>query len=186
MEKSGIVESVPYVGTRVVELTMSDIIQIYTMRKALEPIASYNACKRISDETIKKLQTIQDKLEEVLFKKNPDPKKVFVLNREFHFTMYEACEMRYLVNTISNLWDYLAFFKLVYGRKYVTDSDSAKRMVKEHRAYIDYLISEMPKPFKAVHDALDKHITGMSENISTILLLNSGDTVLPTLFRVNS
>ena len=95
MEKSGIVESVPYVGTRVVELTMSDIIQIYTMRKALEPIASYNACKRISDETIKKLQTIQDKLEEVLFKKNPDPKKVFVLNREFHFTMYEACEMRY-------------------------------------------------------------------------------------------
>ena len=46
------------------------------------------------------------------------------------------------------------------------------------------LLSEMPKPFKRQYtDALDKHITGMSENISTILLLNSGDTVLPTLFR---
>ena len=79
MEKSGIVESIPYVGTRVVELTMADVKQIYIMRKALEPIAAYYACKNITDERIETLIAVQEQLERVLFEENPDGKEIFVL-----------------------------------------------------------------------------------------------------------
>ena len=83
MEKSGIVESVPYVGTRVVELTMSDIIQIYTMRKALEPIASYNACKRISDETIKSFKLFRISLKKCYLRRTLIQRKYSYLTASF-------------------------------------------------------------------------------------------------------
>ena len=37
LEKMGLAEAIPYVGTRLVKLTQEDVSEIYLIRKALEP-----------------------------------------------------------------------------------------------------------------------------------------------------
>lgn len=167
MEKSGIVHSIPYVGTRVAELEMTDIVQIYLMRKALEPLAAYYACKNITDEKITVMEELHNRLESITNEPKPNAKKIFVLNREFHFEIYEASNMRYLVNMISTLWDNLAFYKLIYGRKYSTDKNSAIKMLKEHKDYIDMLKKKDAQGFKdMIRDALQKRVLELKDQVT--------------------
>ena len=44
LEKMGLAESVPYVGMKLVSLTQDDVLQIYQMRQALEPLVAEKAC----------------------------------------------------------------------------------------------------------------------------------------------
>ncbi|MGE5614840.1 MAG: GntR family transcriptional regulator [Bacillota bacterium] len=166
MEKSGIVYSKPYVGTKVVELQMTDIFQIYLMRQALEPLACYYACKSINDQDIENIEMVHKRLEEVIDQPEPDAKRIFVLNREFHFSIYEVSQMKYLINTISTLWDNLAFYKLIYGRKYAKDKNSAKAMVNEHRNYIEKLKERDAKGLKElVHESLGRRISELKGKV---------------------
>ena len=51
LEKMGLAEAIPYVGTRLVKLTQEDVSEIYLIRKALEPLAAKQACAVIEEET---------------------------------------------------------------------------------------------------------------------------------------
>ncbi|KUO71639.1 MAG: hypothetical protein APF77_09315 [Clostridia bacterium BRH_c25] len=168
MEKSGIVKSVPYVGARVVELSKADVVQIYIIRQALEPLAAYYACKNINDKKIAIIENIQDKLEEVMHKAHPDGKQIFILNRGFHFTIYNMSEMKHLVDVIGTLWDKLAFFKLIYGRRYVNDKNSAEHKLEEHRAYIELLKNRDAEGLKkAMESTLNRRLIDVKTEINS-------------------
>lgn len=139
MEKIGIVEAIPYVGTRVVELSIHDVAEIYLIRQALEPLAAYYACKNITDEQIEIIEKMNEKFENVMRQPQPDGKQIFLLNKEFHFAIYNISEMKYLVDVIGILWYKLGFFKLIYGRKYINDKISAENNMAEHRYFIQML-----------------------------------------------
>lgn len=139
LEKQGIAESIPYAGSRVVKLSREDVRQIYIMRKALEPVAAFYTCQKITAEDIRGIERIQDKLETEIRKEHPAPKQIYICNREFHFAIYEISGLTRLCDTIKMLWDNLAFYKLIYSLTYVNDRDSAERMVAEHRSYIEAL-----------------------------------------------
>lgn len=167
MEKSGIIESVPYVGARVVELSISDITQIYLMRQALEPLAAYYACKSINDLRMSIIEGIQDRLVDVMHKPHPDGKQIFMLNREFHFTIYNMSEMKHLVDVIGSLWDKLAFFKLIYGRKYVNDKNSAEHKIQEHTSYIELLKNKDADGLKnAIERTLNKRLMDIQGEVA--------------------
>lgn len=69
VEALGLVERIPHVGARVVELSQEKLIDIYAVREALEGMAARLACLHISDEEIlaleKLLETHQQHIEEV-------------------------------------------------------------------------------------------------------------------------
>lgn len=162
MEKSGIVESIPYVGTRVVELSILDITQIYIIRQALEPLAAYYACQNMTDEKIDIIEKTNGKFENVLFQPIPDGKQIFILNREFHFAIYNFSEMKHLVEAIGVLWYKLGFFKLIYGRKYVSDKSAAERKIAEHRRYVELLKDKDCDGLKdAVQQALNRRLVNI-------------------------
>ncbi len=162
MEKSGIVVSTPYVGARVADLQVSDVAQIYIMRQALEPVAAHYACMSITDEDIAAIEWIHEKLAEEMELEHPSAKQIFVLNREFHFAIYQACNMRHLINMIGTLWDQLAFFKLIYGRKYANDKASGQKMLKEHQNYIDLLVQRKAEDIeKLFRDSLGRRVEEM-------------------------
>jgi len=167
MEKSGIVRSIPYVGTTVAELTPSDVAQIYMMRRALEPMAAYYACKNITEDGIEKAESIQEALKDVIYQPQPNAKDIFVLNREFHFEIYSYCNMEHLINVISTLWDNLAFYKLIYGRKYVKDRASADKMLNEHYEYLQMLKNREAEKLKtAIKESLHKRVLELEKEVN--------------------
>jgi DNA-binding GntR family transcriptional regulator len=167
MEKSGIVHSIPYVGTRVAELEMTDIVQIYLMREALEPLAVYYSCKNITDLKLQAIESLHSRLENVISEPTPNAKQIFVLNRDFHFEIYSASGMNHLINIIATLWDNLAFYKLIYGRKYATDKSSALSMLGEHRAYIENLKKRQAKELKTLmHDSLHRRVLELKDQVT--------------------
>lgn len=167
MEKSGIVHSIPYVGTRVVELQMTDIVQIYLMRKALEPLAGYYACKNFTEGKLGRIEYIQHQLENVINEERPNAKQIFILNREFHFDIYKLSNMPHLINMIATLWDNLAFYKLIYGRKYATDKDSAIGMLNEHWNYVNKLKNRDAEGLKTlIRDSMQKHVLELKDQVN--------------------
>nr|WP_205049201.1 GntR family transcriptional regulator [Photobacterium sanguinicancri] len=58
VEALRLIERVPHVGARVVELSQEKLIEIYAVREALEGMAARLACIHISDEEIEGLQRL--------------------------------------------------------------------------------------------------------------------------------
>lgn len=167
MEKSGIVHSIPYVGTRVAELQMTDIVQIYLMREALEPLAAYYSCKNCAPARLHTIEALHARLENVISDERPNAKEIFVLNRDFHFEIYGGSGMTYMINIIATLWDNLAFYKLIYGRKYATDKNSAWGMLSEHRTYIEKIKNGQASELKTLmHDSLHRRVLELKDQVT--------------------
>jgi DNA-binding GntR family transcriptional regulator len=170
LEKQGIVESIPYVGSRVVKLTKDDIRQIYIIRKALEPIAAYYTCQRITKDEIENIERIQVILEDELQKENPSAKQIYIENRRFHFAIYNISNMTKLCDMIRILWDNLAFYKLIYGLTYVNDKKFAVKMIEQHRQYIDALKKNDCEMLKMeLTEELERHENDVPYRVSTYI-----------------
>lgn len=137
LEKMGLAESVPYLGTRLVKLTQEDVSEIYLIRKTLEPLAARQACLVIKEETIVELEHIHEEYKKVVHQDIIMAKRVYQLNREFHFTLYSACGLERLCSMIESLWDILSFFKLIYGQKFIKNEEPREKMIQEHESYLN-------------------------------------------------
>ncbi len=158
LEKMGIAESTPYAGARVVKLTKEDVREIYIMRKAIEPIAAYYACKKINDQQIAEIEEIQGRFEEEMLSEKPRAKQIYLLNREFHFAIYNICGLNRMCSIIKTLWDTLAFYKLIYGLTYVNDKVSNHNKILEHRKYIATLKERDAEKLKMLlEESLERH-----------------------------
>ena len=58
VESLGLVERVPHVGARVVALSREKLVEIYSVREALEGMAARLACTHITDEELDALQQL--------------------------------------------------------------------------------------------------------------------------------
>ena len=155
LEKIGLAESIPYVGTRLVKLTQDDVKQIYIARKALEPVVASYACQKITKEQINLLEKINEQYKQVVHQDEVHGKEVYMLNRYYHFTIYSISGMNRLCNMIESLWDSLSFFKLIYGQKFISDSESREKMIEEHESYLDALRN---KDCELLHHRLSKNL----------------------------
>ena len=139
LEKMGLAESIPYVGVKLVSLEQEDVLQIYLMRQLLEPLAAGEACKKITEEQIHDLEEIHKEYVPIVEADEIDAKKLYLQNRKFHFAIYSISEMDRVCAMIESLWDTLSFFKLIYGRDVIKNTNGAKNMIAEHQGYIDAL-----------------------------------------------
>lgn len=60
VESLGLVERVPHVGARVVTMSLSQLIDIYSVREALEGMAARLACINMAESEIESLQQLLD------------------------------------------------------------------------------------------------------------------------------
>lgn len=148
LEKMGLAESIPYVGVKLVSLEQEDVLQIYLMRQLLEPLAAGEACKKITEEQIHELEEIHKEYVPIVEADEIDAKKLYLQNRKFHFAIYSISEMDRVCAMIESLWDTLSFFKLIYGRDVIKNSDGASNMIAEHQGYIDALKNKDPEGLK--------------------------------------
>lgn len=139
LEKMGLAESVPYVGMKLVSLTQEDVLQIYQMRQALEPLVAEKACANITDGDLQELEKIHEDYIQIVREPELDAKKLYLQNRKFHFAVYSISGMDRVCSVIESLWDTLSFFKLIYGRDVIKNSEGVDKIIAEHQSYIDAL-----------------------------------------------
>ena len=159
LERMGLAESIPYVGTRLVQLTREDISEIYLIRKSLEAAAAREACTRIDQEAIRELEEVHESYKQAVGQDKLVARTVYELNRQVPFTIYKASGMERLCSMIESLWDILSFFKLIYGQKLIYDDESRAEMIAEHQSYLDALKKgESELLFELVSRNLDKRV----------------------------
>ncbi len=164
LEKMGLAESIPYVGVKLVSLEQEDVLQIYLMRQLLEPLAAGEACKKITEEQIHELEEIHKEYIPIVEADEIDAKKLYLQNRKFHFAIYSISEMDRVCAMIESLWDTLSFFKLIYGRDVIKNTNGAKNMIAEHQGYIDALKDrDAERLKKSLYDTLGVRINGISK-----------------------
>lgn len=164
LEKMGLAESIPYVGVKLVSLEQEDVLQIYLMRQLLEPLAAGEACKKITEEQIHELEEIHKEYIPIVEADEIDAKKLYLQNRKFHFAIYSISEMDRVCAMIESLWDTLSFFKLIYGRDVIKNTNGAKNMIAEHQGYIDALKDKDAERLKkSLYDTLGVRIEGISK-----------------------
>lgn len=164
LEKMGLAESIPYVGVKLVSLEQEDVLQIYLMRQLLEPLAAGEACKKITEEQIHDLEEIHKEYVPIVEADEIDAKKLYLQNRKFHFAIYSISEMDRVCAMIESLWDTLSFFKLIYGRDVIKNTNGAKNMIAEHQGYIDALKDKDAERLKkSLYDTLGVRIEGISK-----------------------
>ena len=164
VEKMGLAESIPYVGVKLVSLEQEDVLQIYLMRQLLEPLAAGEACKKITEEQIHELEEIHKEYVPIVEADEIDAKKLYLQNRKFHFAIYSISEMDRVCAMIESLWDTLSFFKLIYGRDVIKNTNGAKNMIAEHQGYIDALKDrDAERLKKSLYDTLGVRIEGISK-----------------------
>lgn len=164
LEKMGLAESIPYVGVKLVSLEQEDVLQIYLMRQLLEPLAAGEACKKITEEQIHELEEIHKEYIPIVEADEMDAKKLYLQNRKFHFAIYSISEMDRVCAMIESLWDTLSFFKLIYGRDVIKNTNGAKNMIAEHQGYIDALKDrDAERLKKSLYDTLGVRIDGISK-----------------------
>lgn len=164
LEKMGLAESIPYVGVKLVSLEQEDVLQIYLMRQLLEPLAAGEACKKITEEQIHELEEIHKEYVPIVEADEIDAKKLYLQNRKFHFAIYSISEMDRVCAMIESLWDTLSFFKLIYGRDVIKNTNGAKNIIAEHQGYIDALKDrDAERLKKSLYDTLGVRIEGISK-----------------------
>lgn len=175
LEKMGLAESLPYVGYRLITINASVIDDLYLIRRALEPLAAYYACKEMTPEALCEVEAIQRQLEEVVQDENCDPKEVFTLNREFHFSIYQCCGKEKTFEFIQNVWRQLSFCKLIYANMTLQKGQLNANYSKEHRLFIDLLRKKDAEGLKqAVYDSLSWYSEDVPQKIMSAIHAENG------------
>ena len=137
LEADGFMTLEPHRGMVVVQLDHQSIIELYTMREALEGTAAGLAAQHASDAEIVLLRDMLDH-EPALFN---DPVRLAAHNLQFHQALFRAAHNRYLLKTANALRDSMALMRgttmAVPGR--------AKTANDEHRALADAIQARDPE-----------------------------------------
>jgi DNA-binding GntR family transcriptional regulator len=111
LERVGFVEHVPHVETRVRELSLSDLRDVYRARLGLEPLAVALAAKSFSASDVSiaamRLAEYSDAVQQ------EDEARGWAAHTAFHFALYEASRSRWLVQLIEPLWETMERYRRV-------------------------------------------------------------------------
>src|SRR6185437_616862 len=127
LEAEGLVEKRPYRGAFVAELSMTELMDIYVTREALEDLATRLAVVRMTPETLDNLESLIAEMESATAA--GDRAALFDLNASFHFTLYTASQNTILCQLIESLWDR----STVYRRRFTFMPERAGRALAEHQ-----------------------------------------------------
>ncbi len=131
LEAEGLIEKRPYRGAFVAALSMTELVDIYITREALEELAAKLAVARMTPETLAALGQLLAEMESATAA--GDRAALFDLNGTFHFTLYAASGNAILCQIIEGLWDRSS----VYRRRFTFMPERAHQALEEHRRILD-------------------------------------------------
>lgn len=98
------IELLPNRAFRVPLMSRSRFIELRDIRIRLEGMAVENAAERISPAELAEAAALSVSFNQECESPTPDPAKLIVLNKNFHFTVYRASRQPVLLQLIEGLW----------------------------------------------------------------------------------
>lgn len=161
LEAQGLVESVPYRGAWVRELSPEDIEELYMLRELLESKAAEVAVMRMTPEELAHLEHLAQVVEESI--DAGDSLWYFQANQEFHFAFYSASKLRHVCEHIRSIWRSLAYYRLVHSTPFMIEYAR-----EEHEQYLDAARRRDPDKIKQlVSESLRQHAAVLVEKYKT-------------------
>ena len=110
LEQEGLVQTIPRHGTYVIELTDEMMVEIYSLREALEGLAAREAALKLTSNVLDKLR---DNLSKFDLKRNDISLDTYLeLDERFHQTIIQGAKHHYLEEALSRLFNIINIFKL--------------------------------------------------------------------------
>jgi len=131
LEAEGLIEKRPYRGAFVSTLSLTELMDIYVTREALEELAARIAVQRMTPEALANLDSLLAEMENATAL--GDRSALFDLNGAFHFTLYTASQNTILCQLIESLWER----STVYRRRFTFMPERAAQALAEHREILD-------------------------------------------------
>jgi DNA-binding GntR family transcriptional regulator len=127
LQSQGLVTNYPNRGSFVTTLSARELAEMFFVRELLDPAATEAGVERISAAELARLADVVDEM--VTSMERNDHELLFDLNREFHFTIYEASGMPILVDLIAGIRNRYA----VYSRLVIEFPEYAIQSLQDHR-----------------------------------------------------
>jgi DNA-binding GntR family transcriptional regulator len=165
LEDLGLVERVPNKGAIVTELTPTEVLEIYEVRRVLETHAGATTPLPASADLISQMEDVQRRHEAAVAAERF--REVFHLNIDFHRLQYSACPNKHLVQTIH---DYARKAHPIRATKYA-DPVHMKKVVDQHWAIIEAMKG---RDNDRVVDLISAHLPGSPEEYIRIYNIRYG------------
>jgi DNA-binding GntR family transcriptional regulator len=111
LETEGLVVHLPRKGVVVKGFSRDDVIEIYSIREALEALAITYTVKNITEEELEKLRECLELMRR--YTEQDDTENLFRASQEFNDILIKSCRMPRLMDLISTYQEYLARFRMV-------------------------------------------------------------------------
>jgi DNA-binding GntR family transcriptional regulator len=157
LETEGLVEAVPRKGVIVRGFDPEDILEVYTIRMALEKVAAVRTARRITSEELEELQDHLDRAAEWSARADRDEPgacaEVFEAHQRFTDGLVRASRMPRLIGLIETYREYLERFRRVT----LSGSERRLRVQREHQAILDAV---RRKDREALERLVQEHLEG--------------------------
>jgi DNA-binding GntR family transcriptional regulator len=134
----GLVRISNYKGATVAEFSIQDLVEIYTVRTALESHATYLATQRIQDEQLVQLKILMQEMGEAF--RSKDFERLLSTHKEFHIGIYRVAGRAHLDELIFRYLD----LSNVYQRMALSLGRGANDPIKEHVEILETLRQRDP------------------------------------------
>lgn len=147
--EEGLLVSVPYTGTRVVDISLDDVNDIYAMRTCLEQFAFEQVWDRRDGDFKKELLGRSDTLKKMI--DQSDHGAAIEAELDLHGLVYEHANNRILLNTWIGLRGHLQLYWAAHRRAHGTT-------VPKRDSHDDYIRLALGDSLTAMKDALRDHM----------------------------
>lgn len=165
LEAEGLVEHLPRRGVVVKGFSREDVIEIYSIRKALEGLAITYTVRNITDQKIVQLKELIKEMEKLT--EEGDIKELFKVNQRFNDILVNSSKMPRLIHLINTYMEYLQRLRIV------TMSCKQRRLkaLNEHKAILNAVID---RDEERARQLVEEHIEGsMKEYLKVFDAQNS-------------
>jgi DNA-binding GntR family transcriptional regulator len=157
LENDGYVELRRHRGAYVRELTRQDIVEVHTLRFALERLAVERASAHVRPDAVAALDAALARMKEITAE--PDPAVAVELDLAFHDAVFAAADHERLGRSWKFIRGQVAFF---LQRRNVSHPDFHRVGYKEHKALRDVLVQGDSEKAVAM---LQEHIAGAYQRL---------------------
>jgi len=154
LEAEGLLEHQPRKGVIVKGFSEEDILEIYTLREAMEALAAVQAVRRATEDEIRDLERAMNEIDRLCdLGDKANAAEVFEANRIFSEGVIEACHMPRLIQVINTYKDYLERFRRIT----LAGASRREAVRREHRAILEAIRDRDEKRAEAL---TREHIRG--------------------------
>ena len=100
----GALGTLPNRRVRVLIVTKARFRELLEIRMSVEGLATEKACRKILDDDIDRIEKLNRHFALEMAKTRPDPARLFRLNKDLHYILYEAAGAPDLLSIIEGLW----------------------------------------------------------------------------------